>query len=155
MVIGVYRASLTIAGDARIGRAAHRDTFPYCLTFEQMPILRVALRRARSGPIPCLRWRTNGRDLLPYYLTLNIFARPVRKVRRGARNPGFQPAACQKIHRGTIALQQNTTQRSCKAGRKSKSWSQRLCDTAIDGQNCRGSPSRAPMYPEKAHLLPH
>lgn len=89
MVIGVYRASLTIAGDAHIARAAHRDTFPYCLTFDQTPIQRGALRHARSGPIPHFRRCAKGRQLFPYRLTLNIFVRPVRKVRRWQPNSGL------------------------------------------------------------------
>jgi len=51
VVIGVYRASLTIAGDAGIACAAHRDDFPYRLTFSRTPVWRGALRVARSGTI--------------------------------------------------------------------------------------------------------
>ncbi|WP_321911730.1 hypothetical protein [Paraburkholderia sp. J11-2] len=108
MVIGVYRASLTIAGDAHIARAAHRDAFPYCLTFGQTPIQRGALRHAWSGPILYFRWPPKGRHLFPYSLTLNIFVQPVIKVRRRQRNPGFGAVAGQKICCKAIAPQQNT-----------------------------------------------
>ncbi|MEM5421634.1 hypothetical protein [Paraburkholderia ferrariae] len=93
MVIGVYRASLTIAGDAHLARAAHRGTLPYRLTFGQTPVQWGALRHARSGRIPHFCLSTKGCHRLPYSLTLNIFVLTVKKVRRWLRNPGNQPVA--------------------------------------------------------------
>ncbi|CAG9265895.1 hypothetical protein PUN4_500015 [Paraburkholderia unamae] len=78
MVIAVYRASLTIAGDAPIMCATHRDALPYHLTFRQTPVRRGALRILRSGPSLCFRPSANGRRSLPYRLTLNIFTWSVK-----------------------------------------------------------------------------
>jgi len=71
-------ASLTIAGDARIARAAHRDAFPYRLTFGRTPVRRGALRVARSGPIRYFSACARGRRSLPYWLTIKISAQPAK-----------------------------------------------------------------------------
>lgn len=152
--MGVYRASLTIAGDAHIARAAHRDTFLYCLTFGQTPIQRGALRHARSGPIPHLRQRAKGRHQLPYRLTSNIFVWPVRKVRRRRRNPDSDrsltkdSAAIRSHCSKTRRVDRARPSESPQCGRKG-------CEIRRSKPKfVEGSPTRVLTYPENSHLLP-